>query len=173
MKFRCSADVWGKFLEFQRRIITEKPTVDIDSGLWMDGHPLVGHYDHVIAACTGNERDGMCLQASGWGDWEVDEPSSPPPAVNVGASWFADDAEWTNAVARDGVRIPAHDDYYLSTHWELTKDARISGRCAMCEERSVTTLHHRTYARVGRERADDLTEVCWRCHARHHARKAA
>ena len=40
-------------------------------------------------------------------------------------------------------------------------------RCRLCnasENEAQLEVHHRTYERLGRERADDLTTVCHECH---------
>jgi hypothetical protein len=52
--------------------------------------------------------------------------------------------------------------------WFVTSDRR----CARCRRRLVlhgggpatVTVHHRTYARLGRERRTDIELLCWACH---------
>lgn len=41
-------------------------------------------------------------------------------------------------------------------------------QCQLCPRTDRLQVHHRTYERVGKERADDLIVLCRRCHARHH-----
>ncbi len=44
------------------------------------------------------------------------------------------------------------------------------GRCRLCNGTDNLEVHHRTYARVGRERAADLTVLCAECHVAFHNR---
>jgi 5-methylcytosine-specific restriction endonuclease McrA len=37
-------------------------------------------------------------------------------------------------------------------------------RCERCSARTNLTIHHKTYARLGRERREDVQVLCWRCH---------
>jgi hypothetical protein len=103
-------------------------------------------------------------------------PSAPPPiaATIVNARrqppWSReDDDQWTNIVAREFV-IVRWEEFYNSTHWALLKEVFLTGVCAMCAaaDGRRTTLHHRTYQRVGQERREDLTEICHECHERYH-----
>jgi len=38
-------------------------------------------------------------------------------------------------------------------------------QCERCGARENLTIHHLTYARLGRERRGDVEVLCWRCHA--------
>lgn len=107
-------------------------------------------------------------------------PRQPDSGNSLDVLFFVDDAEWTDAVARqdlDGLGLRINDDYYRSMHWELLRREFLTGRCAMCERTDVpTTLHHRgprAYSRMGQETAEDLTEVCRVCHGRHHELRRA
>jgi hypothetical protein len=76
---------------------------------------------------------------------------------------------WEAAVARAGVRVPGYPEYLRSTHWELMCAAK-TGRCVLCGTTGRTQLHHvdaAAYARLGHERAEDLTELCDSCHRWH------
>ncbi len=42
--------------------------------------------------------------------------------------------------------------------------ARAHGHCERCGSNVRLEVHHRTYARVGRERPEDLEVLCRRCH---------
>ncbi len=62
---------------------------------------------------------------------------------------------------------------YLKTyHWAQTRDAaleRAGHRCQVCNKTKSLNVHHRTYARRGNERPDDLTVLCRRCHELFHS----
>ena len=155
LKLIGTAEALKRFQDFLNQVAASEPTdVDTDSGLLMDGAPLVGR----------NTVHGPALHA---GDWVSSDRSFPPPAAP--ASYFVDDAGWTDAVGRDGVRIPYGDEYYKSQHFELLKAELLTGRCAMCDRTVRTTLHHRDYRHMGQERSDDVTEICQDCHAKIHA----
>jgi 5-methylcytosine-specific restriction endonuclease McrA len=62
--------------------------------------------------------------------------------------------------------------YISSVEWRLkAHDAkrRAGWVCMLCEATTALEVHHRTYARLGRELPTDLVVLCWRCHRRHHA----
>lgn len=46
---------------------------------------------------------------------------------------------------------------------------RGGGRCQHCHRRRRLTIHHRTYAGLGRERPSDIAVLCWSCHQRQDA----
>jgi hypothetical protein len=94
----------------------------------------------------------------------------PGPDAAVGGLDPRDGDGWTDAVARDGVRVPSYRDGYLSsTHWELLKAERLTGRCDWCHRERGTLLHHTSYRHFGHERPEDTIEVCYDCHDRLHA----
>lgn len=62
---------------------------------------------------------------------------------------------------------------YLKTrHWQETRErviARAGGRCEECGSPHGLEVHHKTYARLGDERPNDLEVLCRYCHAERHA----
>jgi hypothetical protein len=158
-----------KFAAFLERLRTERPFKEIESGLStvIEGEraPIRGRWIYGF---------GPVLIASAWVPIQPVQPA-PPPIVAAIQSWVdIDDAEWMNAVARQGVVLPRGGDYYLSTHWELLKAELVTGRCAMCARQIRTTLHHRLPCDTwGRERAADLTEICYDCHDAYHGMRRA
>lgn len=65
---------------------------------------------------------------------------------------------------------------YLKTlHWKQARAkalARWGGYCEGCGVRPASQVHHKTYARLGRERPDDLTPLCATCHAAEHGKSS-
>jgi len=64
-------------------------------------------------------------------------------------------------------------DLYLQTaEWKTLRRLKMesaSHRCQVCNtDAGPLEVHHRTYERRGRERLDDLTVLCRRCHQSHH-----
>jgi hypothetical protein len=58
-------------------------------------------------------------------------------------------------------------EYLQSTTWRAKAQAakrRAHYRCWCCSGRQRLEAHHRTYARLGHERPDDLRVLCHRCH---------
>lgn len=65
----------------------------------------------------------------------------------------------------------SYDEYIKSPEWRVRANEakqRAEWQCALCDEKKALEVHHRTYARLGRERQNDLVVLCWRCHRRHH-----
>lgn len=61
--------------------------------------------------------------------------------------------------------------YIESAAWRERRDERIravGGRCQLCNGGGELHVHHRTYARVGREFDSDLTVLCVGCHEKYH-----
>jgi hypothetical protein len=61
--------------------------------------------------------------------------------------------------------------YLRSPIWRIRRRiwiVRAGGRCQTCGGRRWLTIHHRTYARIGRERRSDIAVLCWPCHQRQH-----
>lgn len=63
----------------------------------------------------------------------------------------------------------AYADYIRSSRWarnpaRLEELRRAGYRCRICYSDQRLTVHHRTYRRLGRERASDLTTLCQDCH---------
>ena len=65
----------------------------------------------------------------------------------------------------------AYERYLRSDAWQerrLTALARADGRCQTCNGKKRLDVHHRTYDRIGREKASDLTVICRTCHELFH-----
>jgi 5-methylcytosine-specific restriction endonuclease McrA len=60
--------------------------------------------------------------------------------------------------------------YIRSQEWRDKAEAlkTEAGECAMCGSGVNLEVHHRTYARLGREHPLDLIVLCRPCHARYH-----
>jgi sirohydrochlorin ferrochelatase len=69
-------------------------------------------------------------------------------------------------------RKSVYQEYIGSSEWRnsparLEELRRAGHRCRLCNLGApdvVLTVHHRTYARLGQELADDLTTLCMECH---------
>jgi hypothetical protein len=65
-----------------------------------------------------------------------------------------------------------YEDYLLTAHWkQLRAEAlgRAEQRCQLCNsDVKPLHVHHRTYARRGHERLEDLTVLCSECHQLFH-----
>jgi len=146
--------------DFYRRVEACQPGETVRSTLVMNGQPLWG----------GKTLSGHCYTAAfGW----VRSTTPPPaPAPAQRAPFFCDDAEWTAAVARQGVGRLGYDDVLQSDHWRALRDEYRTGRCVVCKRDGATQLHHVTYQRLGAERPEDVIELCASCHASQHARQA-
>jgi 5-methylcytosine-specific restriction endonuclease McrA len=62
-------------------------------------------------------------------------------------------------------------EYRQSPEWrKKAREAksRAGWQCALCTGQELLEAHHRTYARLGRERISDLVVLCWKCHRKHH-----
>jgi len=64
-------------------------------------------------------------------------------------------------------------DLYLQTaEWQTLRRIKMETaghRCQVCNsDAGPLEIHHRTYERRGKERLDDLTVLCRRCHQVHH-----
>ena len=61
--------------------------------------------------------------------------------------------------------------YIKSKTWKRRSDkakAEAGGRCSKCGKATSLNTHHKTYARLGREKDGDLIILCRRCHAKEH-----
>lgn len=68
-----------------------------------------------------------------------------------------------------------YDEYLKSDHWQhMRRIARehYGDQCALCGKTDGLDVHHRTYARRGREMLKDLTVLCRDCHRHFHAKSA-
>ena len=57
--------------------------------------------------------------------------------------------------------------YLRSRKWRAKAEAakkRAGYACQKCGKRVPLTVHHWTYARLGRELPEDLSALCWPCH---------
>lgn len=64
--------------------------------------------------------------------------------------------------------------YMRSWAWQMRKVHKLNAaghRCENCSEPYGLEVHHLTYARLGRERDDDLVVLCRRCHQNEHRAK--
>lgn len=61
---------------------------------------------------------------------------------------------------------------YLRSPWWMARKAAVmryrGEQCERCGCRYRLQLHHRTYARLGRELPEDVELLCWICHQREH-----
>lgn len=63
--------------------------------------------------------------------------------------------------------------YLRSANWAATRKAALKRdgyRCQDCGARRALQVHHRSYARLGKEQAGDLVTLCRYCHERRHGR---
>jgi hypothetical protein len=69
-------------------------------------------------------------------------------------------------------RPPNYKIYIRSEAWDKFRGSVIKARGRICEDCGTRVgemnLHHVTYARLGRERPDDVQILCVPCHARRH-----
>ena len=66
---------------------------------------------------------------------------------------------------------PTYEDYISSAGWEKRRADYFAGharKCFACGARDKIQLHHKTYARMGRELDEDLMPLCERCHSEVH-----
>lgn len=57
--------------------------------------------------------------------------------------------------------------YYCSREWSVLKQQvkkRSGSVCERCRHNQSTAVHHLTYARLYRERLEDLQDICQACH---------
>lgn len=69
-----------------------------------------------------------------------------------------------------------YDAYMVSAEWRERRHAvlkRDNQECRQCGERHGLTVHHLTYARVFRERLEDLITLCRNCHEQRHRKTDA
>lgn len=63
--------------------------------------------------------------------------------------------------------------YLQSTEWQVRRQWALDNaefRCQVCNSPDKPHVHHRTYARVGKEHPADLTVLCGDCHATFHGK---
>lgn len=62
-------------------------------------------------------------------------------------------------------------DYIKSDRWREVAEAKkqsVGNKCEICNSSKRLQVHHRTYERLGNENENDLTVLCWYCHAKFH-----
>lgn len=67
--------------------------------------------------------------------------------------------------------MKSYNAYLQSEEWRRRRAQAIAhagGRCQLCNEAKYLNVHHRTYERVGKERPEDLTVLCRKCHEHFH-----
>lgn len=70
-------------------------------------------------------------------------------------------------------RQDEYKDYLNSDHWKNTRDAaltRAGNQCQNCGETRGLQVHHKTYARRGKEKPGDLQVLCDHCHQKAHGK---
>lgn len=110
-------------------------------------------------------------------EFEPPPPLSPDDAIGAVDPRACHECGWVDAVSRESdaeyeQRI-AHGfpGYYFSTHWRVVCDEFRSGRCEQCSRTDRDTrLHHKNCRSFGRERREDVVELCDPCHAREEGR---
>lgn len=95
---------------------------------------------------------------------------NPTPVESANSVDPRDGDGWVEAVAEQGVQITNYGDYLNSTHMELLRIERLTGKCDRCREVGRTQLHHVSYQRLGAELPGDTRELCNRCHILEHPR---
>jgi 5-methylcytosine-specific restriction endonuclease McrA len=68
-----------------------------------------------------------------------------------------------------------YDNYLRSEHWQQVREdalSRARRRCQVCNSPDELHVHHRTYERLGFERAGDVTVLCRGCHKLFHEQEA-
>jgi 5-methylcytosine-specific restriction endonuclease McrA len=63
---------------------------------------------------------------------------------------------------------PQYLGYIRSAAWRGRRTAaliRAGHRCQVCGAKKRLEVHHVTYQNLGNERDEDLTVLCWQCHA--------
>jgi len=69
------------------------------------------------------------------------------------------------------LRWMPYSEYLKTGHWKRLRAAKRvegHGQCELCGSTERLNVHHRTYARRGCEKMEDLILVCTACHRTHH-----
>lgn len=77
-------------------------------------------------------------------------------------------ARKTRTVAKPPISYRA---YMKSRSWSRKREQAFKSlgrQCAVCFSEQNLSVHHKTYARLGRERMGDLQILCGDCHRNHH-----
>lgn len=90
-----------------------------------------------------------------------------PPSEKV-----EEQKKFTEMICEDtNEKISSYKDYLLSEHWKLKKQEYreskfYKGCCEICKEKNVELhLHHKTYKNIGKERVEELSQLCKKCHS--------
>ena len=70
-----------------------------------------------------------------------------------------------------GLSPKSYHEYIQSVQWKqraAAMVARAGFRCERCGSPRDLNVHHKTYARLGNEQADDLAVLCRACHQKEH-----
>lgn len=71
-----------------------------------------------------------------------------------------------------GETAKTYAEYLKTDHWKRIKEwmyKTFPYECKCCGKRSILTVHHLTYVRVGNEKLTDLVYLCDHCHKQVHA----
>jgi hypothetical protein len=76
-----------------------------------------------------------------------------------------------------GEVVSKSSDYWNTQHWrDFKREYRLKKfkdgveHCEDCGKRDGSySIHHKTYARIGRERLSDVVCLCWKCHRKVHS----
>lgn len=99
---------------------------------------------------------------------EYDESLAPDPAPK------SKPRKSGPVTVRQGSRTwvqPSYDEYITSRGWEVRRADYFSShprKCQACGSLDQIHLHHKTYARMGRELDSDLVALCQQCHSEVH-----
>ena len=79
----------------------------------------------------------------------------------------------SNPSSRTGISSPIDYQQYLQSEvWRTRSEEakkRAGYRCQICNRKGSLNTHHRTYARLGSERDEDLIVLCATCHKLFHS----
>jgi len=105
------------------------------------------------------------------------------PAADRKAAWRALGRECAERAEHERLEgrasrprpVSGYADYLRGAAWReraVAAKERARWRCALCDSEARLEAHHVSYARVGSERAEDLTVLCAVCHEAFHDRRA-
>jgi 5-methylcytosine-specific restriction endonuclease McrA len=87
----------------------------------------------------------------------------------AGAAWHDVDRSVEAAIA--ALRRMPYREYLQTAHWARQRAFALEGAghvCELCAHDDRLEVHHRSYARLGFERPEDLIVLCADCHRDHH-----
>lgn len=84
--------------------------------------------------------------------------------------------KWKNRLKKEKEKFesgkrPKYHDYIKSKAWRRrrVKYFKENGnKCVICKSAKEVGLHHLSYARLGKEKDEDLVALCWGCHSNFH-----